>query len=103
GGRDAERPAEPGPELGDLERRRLAHARALEVRRVDVGAVLPEQVVEAPGVAPRIAGADGEAEGVAPGDLLRHGDELVTAGRHLRLSVGGREPRLLQDYSVCLA
>src|SRR4029077_17981713 len=39
------------PELGPLDRRGLAEAGLLEVRRVDVRAVLPEQVVEAPGVA----------------------------------------------------
>ncbi len=41
------------PELGDFERGGIGDARALEIGRVDVGAVLPEQVVEAPGVAAR--------------------------------------------------
>src|SRR5205814_6156081 len=58
------------PELRDLDGRGLRQRGALEVGRVDVRAVLPEEVLEAPRVLPRVHGADGESEGVALCDLL---------------------------------
>jgi len=100
GRRDLQRVAEPAPELGDLDRRRLGERRVLQVGGVDVGAVLPEQVVEAPGVAAGVAGPDGEAERVAPGHLLRHRHQLVAAAGHPRLAVGAGQSRLLHDLHV---
>ena len=51
---------------GRLDRRRLVERRALEVRRVDVHAVLPEHVVEAPRVLAEVQRPDREAERCRP-------------------------------------
>src|SRR6185436_11997663 len=79
------------PELGHLDRRGLPEPGLLEVRRVDVRAVLPEQVVEAPGIAAGVGGADGEPEGVTLRDLLAHRQHVVARRGNLRLAVRSGE------------
>jgi len=56
--------------------------------------------VEAPRVAAGVERADRKAEGVAPGHLLRHRDELVAARRRLRLAVGAGDAGLLHHLHV---
>ena len=87
-------------ELGGFDRRRIGQGRALEIRGIHVGAVLPEKVLEAPGVFSRVDGADREAERVAPGHPLRHGEQLVLASGHVWLAVGAHEPGVSHDFGV---
>ena len=88
------------PELGDLEGRGLPEAGALEVRRVDVRAVLPEEVVESPGIAAGIGGADREAEGIALRELLGHRQHVIARRGNLRLTVRPGEARVAHHLDI---